>query len=61
MPDLKFLIICLKLTKNIFLGNLKSREISLKRNPLALLNKYSRFDNLEPINCFLESKAIIKK
>ena len=50
------------LLQRIFLlGNLKSREISLKRNPLALLNKYSRFDNLEPINCFLESKAIIKK
>ena len=44
------------LLQRIFLlGNLKSREISLKRKPLALFNKYSRFENLEPINCYLES------
>ena len=44
------------LLQRIFLlGNLKSRGISLKRNPLALFNKYSRIENLEPINCYLQS------
>ena len=50
------------LLQRIFLlGNLKSREISLKKKPLALFNKYSRFESLEPINCFLESKALVEK